>query len=450
MPRTAVLNLVALTRGLLERGRTPRLSAFRGRAVEAALQGLFPAVTCSVQATYLTGELPEEHGIVGNGWYFREECEVKFWRQSNKLVRSPLVWDRAPQLKCANLFWWFNMYSNAQISVTPRPMYPADGRKIPDVYTVPAELRRELQEELGQFPLFHFWGPRASIVSSRWIAASARRVEERAQPDLSLVYLPHLDYILQKEGPEGPNVGEHLGQIDTVAGELIDFYESRGVQVIVLSEYSVTPVSRVVHINRLLRQRGWLAVREELGRELLDAGASRVFAVADHQVAHVYVQDRSLLSQVRSLLEGIPEIASVRTIDHPRAGELVAVARPDAWFSYYYWLEPGREPDFARTVDIHRKPGYDPAELFIDPALSFPWLRVVWWLLRQRLGFRGLLQLTPLDAGLVRGSHGNPQWSDPPVLLASRADLLSCPVLQPTEVCDLLLRSLGQQVPVVS
>jgi predicted AlkP superfamily pyrophosphatase or phosphodiesterase len=459
MRKTVVLNVVGLSAGLIGR-HTPRLAAWAARGRQAAVMPVLPAVTCSVQATYLTGTLPREHGIVGNGWYFRDECEVKFWRQSNHLVQRPKLWERARELDsgftCAKLFWWYNMYSSADVSITPRPMYPADGRKLPDIYTQPAELRDELQQKLGQFPLFEFWGPATTIRSSRWIAEAAMEVERRADPTLSLVYLPHLDYGLQRLGPDHPEIPKHLEEIDALCGELIDFYEQRGAQVVVLSEYGITPVSRGVTLNQTLRARGYVQVREELGRELLDAGASRAFAVADHQLAHVYVRDPSDVAAVRELIEGVPGVAQVLDraeqakigLDHPRAGELVALAEPDSWFSYYYWLDERRAPDFARTVDIHRKPGYDPVELFLDPRLRHPKLSVGWRLLKKKLGQRYLMDVIPLQPDLVKGSHGlAPQReADAPVFVTQQAELLPRERLEAVEVHDLLLSHLtGRQ-----
>lgn len=460
MKKTALLNVVGLTPGLLA-SSMPRLSAWAARGKVTPIRPVVPAVTCSAQATYLTGEHPNRHGIVGNGWYFRDECEVKFWRQSNRLVQASQIWEAArtrdPSFTCANLFWWFNMYSSVDYSVTPRPMYPADGRKIPDIYTQPSDLRGELQAKLGTFPLFEFWGPRTSIRSSQWIAEAAKRVEEKYGPTLSLVYLPHLDYCLQRLGPGDPALGQDLRAIDAVAGDLIDFYEARGAQVVVLSEYGITEVRRPVHLNRLLRERGLLAVREELGRELLDAGASAAFAVADHQVAHVYVNDPAKLTEVRGLLEDVPGIEQVldeagkreHGLDHPRSGELVAIAEPEAWFTYYYWLEDRRAPDFARTVDIHRKPGYDPAELFIDPGLKAPQLKFAGYLLRKQLGFRGLLDIIPLDASLVRGSHGRASstGNDGPLLITRQEHGVDRQSIDAREVFSILLAHLNPGIP---
>lgn len=441
MHKTAVINVVGLTAGMLGPAM-PRLTAWAEDGTIAAIDTAFPAVTCTAQSDYLTGERAEVHGVIGNGWYFREDCEIRFWRQSNRLVQAPKVWDAAravdPSFTCANLFWWFNMYSSADFSVTPRPMYPADGRKIPDVYTNPPELRDILQSKLGTFPLFEFWGPRASIRSTQWIAEAAKEVDRLHDATLTLVYLPHLDYPLQKFGiaPE-----QDLRAVDEVCSGLIEYFESRGARVMVLSEYGIAPVERPVHLNRVLRQKGLITVREELGLELLDPGASAAFAVADHQVAHVYVNDRARLRDVQSILENTPGIEHVDHIDHPRAGDFVAIAEPGAWFTYYYWLDDRRAPDFARTVDIHRKPGYDPVELFLDPSIAVPPLKVGWKLALRKLGFRTLLDVIPLDASLVKGSHGRP---DPGPVLLTRGERVVTRI-RSTDVYHLILNYLESQ-----
>jgi predicted AlkP superfamily pyrophosphatase or phosphodiesterase len=454
--KTVVINAVGLTQSLLGE-HTPRLRAFADRGRIANVEPVLPAVTCTAQATYLTGTWPSEHGVVGNGWYFRDECEIKFWRQSNALVQRPKVWEIAKQrnagFTCANLFWWFAMYSSADYTVTPRPMYPADGRKIPDVWTNPAALRGELQEKLGQFPLFKFWGPATSIDVTRWIADAALHVDRKHDPTLTLIYLPHLDYNFQRFGPDLSRVFGDLRELDAVCGQLIDHYAARGARIIVLSEYGIAAVSRPVHLNRVLREAGCVTVREELGRELLDAGASAAFAVADHQVAHVYVNDTSELGRVRELIERTPGVARVFgpnekdeiNLNHPRSGELIALAEPEAWFTYYYWLDDVRAPDFARTVDIHRKPGYDPVELFIDPKLAMPKAKIAWTLVKRKLGMGSLLEVISLDATLVRGSHGiaPARPDDGAVLISSEPDQLDGDVLAPTEVQAQILGHLG-------
>ncbi|MEM0981996.1 MAG: nucleotide pyrophosphatase/phosphodiesterase family protein [Cyanobacteria bacterium P01_H01_bin.58] len=461
MQKTVVINVVGLSSRLIG-NHTPKLKRWMEAGQLATIQPVLPAVTCTAQSTYLTGQWPSQTGIVANGWYFRDDCEVKFWRQSNKLVQAPKIWEVArqknPSFTCANQFWWYNMYSTVDYAVTPRPMYPADGRKLPDIYTQPAELRPQLQAELGQFPLFKFWGPATSVAASQWIADSAKWVEARESPTLTLIYLPHLDYCLQKIGCAPDQIAKDLTEIDDLCGDLINFYENLGAQVIVLSEYGITPVNKPVHINRLLREAGLLQVREELGLELLDAGASQAFAVADHQLAHVYINDPKVQSTVKHLLEATDGIDLVLDdagkheyhLDHGRAGELVAVAAPEAWFTYYYWLDDRCAPDFARTVDIHRKPGYDPVELFIDPQLKAPKLKIASKLLQKKLGFRYLMDMIPLDPTLVKGSHGhltqNPE--DCPVFITRQSQLLQQSSISAIDVFNLMLDHLKMNMPV--
>ena len=456
MKKTVVLNVVGLTPKLIGPGM-PKLSAWAAVAKMAQVKPAFPAVTCTAQSDYLTGQYPERHGVVGNGWYVHDDCEVRFWRQSNHLVQAPKIWDAAramdPSFTCANLFWWFNMYSTADYAVTPRPMYRADGRKLPDLYTAPAELRGALQSRLGTFPLFDFWGPRASIRSTQWIAEASKLVEERFNPTLSLIYLPHLDYNFQRVGPSHPSIPADLAQVDAVCGDLIAYYESRGAQVIVLSEYGLVDVDTPIHINRVLREHGLVAVREELGGELLDAGASTAFAVADHQVAHVYVNHPDRLPEVRAVLEGIPGVDGVlgpdekvaHRIQHSRSGDLIAIAGPRAWFTYYYWRDDRHAPDFGRTVDIHRKPGYDPVELILDPAIRVPALSVGWRLAKKTLGFRMLMDVIPLDASLIKGSHGRPaDWTpDGPVFLSRQQHLIEAERIRSVDVYSLILKHLS-------
>jgi predicted AlkP superfamily pyrophosphatase or phosphodiesterase len=450
MHRTLVILVVGLTEELIGE-HTPHLAALVRRGALRHLSTVTPAVTCSVQASFMTGTLPRSHGIVGNGWYYRDLSEVWFWRQSARLYSGERIWEAArkrdPSFTCAKMFWWYNMYDTADWAVTPRPMYPADGRKLPDVWSDPLDLRGELTEKLGTFPLFNFWGPRADLISTSWIAKASLHVERTRQPTLNLVYLPHLDYCLQKYGPSSPKIAKELTEIDSVVGELTENAERDGTRVIVLSEYGIVDVAGPVHINRVLREAGLIRVREELGLELLEAGLSDAFAVADHQVAHVYVRDPHRIEEVRALLEATPGIERVLDdkgelgLDHPRSGELVAIAEPDRWFTYYYWLNDEKAPDYARCVDIHRKPGYDPVELFIDPELSAPMVRVAAKVARSKLGFRTLMNVIPLDATIVRGSHGRvtDDARKGPVFISTEPDLVPASV-SATDVKELVLR----------
>ena len=440
MQDTLVILVVGLSPSLVGE-HTPHLKRLADQGAQRPLTTVLPAVTCTAQSSLVTGLPPSGHGAVANGWYFRDLSEVWLWRQSNRLVQGEKIWEagkaRDPDFTCAKMFWWYNMYATADWSATPRPMYPADGRKIPDHYAHPPELRDELNAKLGMFPLFKFWGPMADITSSQWIADATRHVMETRKPTLTLCYLPHLDYNLQRLGPDlsHPRLIQDLQEIDAVCGELIEAARRDGRRILVVSEYGITPVSDAVHINRALREAGLIQVRVEMGRELLDAGASAAFALADHQLAHVYVQAPERIAEVKTLIEALDGVESVldeegkraNGLDHPRSGELVAVSRADRWFSYYYWLDDERAPDFARTVDIHRKPGYDPVELFLDPALSVPMLSVAWRLAKRKLGFRSLLDVISLkDTRLVKGSHGRltDDPADGPLVISSQPDLL--------------------------
>ncbi len=417
MAKLLVIDVVSLTREHLE-GGTSALKALAREGFAADLNPVLPAVTCPVQASMLTGRLPRDHGIVGNGWYFRDLAQVWLWRQANQLIQAPKVWDvvrkQRGTLAVAKLFWWYNMYSTATWSVTPRPHYTSDGRKYPGIYTEPPELEKELEGELGAFPLFNFWGPEAGIASTRWIVECSLHVLSRLEPDLTVVYLPHLDYDLQRFGPQSEEAGRAVRDLDREVGRLIGWARDRGYEVLLLSEYAMSEVRGAVMVNCVLREHGFLRARESLGRELLDCGASRAFAVTDHQAAHVYVKRSSDVPAVRELLagtEGVEEVLDaegkrVHGLDHERSGELVAFTRSDRWFAYPWWLSDDRAPDFARTVDIHQKPGYDPLELFYDPRLTAPRLRAVLKLLWRRLGFRTLFDLIGFDTSLVRGSHG--------------------------------------------
>ncbi|MCC6740348.1 MAG: alkaline phosphatase family protein [Planctomycetia bacterium] len=409
MPPVVLLNVVGLTPRQVG-ADTPRLRALAdGGSGAVAMKGVLPAVTCSAQATMLTGLAPQDHGAVGNGWFHRETGEVRFWLQSNALVAGEKVYEAARKrdaaFTCAKMFWWFNQGARVDWSVTPKPHYGADGSKVFDILSNPPELARELTAKHGEFPFFSFWGPKAGLPSSDWIARASADVIRRFKPTLTLVYLPHLDYDHQRFGPGNPAL---LREVDACAGLVMDAARDIGASVAVVSEYGIAPVSRALFPNRLLRSKGWLAVRDGPFGEMLDTFGSKAFAVADHQVAHVYVRDIASVSAVAGALReiGTPFAGSARRelgLDSHRAGDIVLLAPHDAWFSYDYWDDDRRAPDFARTVDIHRKPGYDPRELFMAKGAA---PKAATRLLQKKLGFRYLMDVVPLDASLVKGSHG--------------------------------------------
>ena len=453
MKRTAVINVVGLTSALLEQNM-PFLSRWASEQRKVSVvDPVLPAVTCTAQSTYLTGQWPSEHGIVANGWLFRDEQEIKLWRQSNHLVQAPKIWEVAkgqnPAFTCANMFWWYNMYSSVDYCVTPRPQYLADGRKMPDCYSYPMDIRSRLQQELGTFPLFSFWGPNTNIRSSQWIARASMKVHDWYDPTMMLIYLPHLDYNLQRHGQADPSVQKDLLEIDTVLKELITFFERKAVEVTVLSGYGITNAHQPIHLNRLFREHGLLSIREERGLELLDVGTSRAVAMADHQIAHIYIRDEADIPLVQSLLEQVDGIELLldeagkkgHHLDHERSGELVAVADQDSWFTYYYWLDDDKAPDFARMVDIHKKPGYDPVEMFLDPKKKLIYPRIALKVLKKKLGFRMLMDVIPLTADLVKGSHGRTMVAheDKPVFINRQGAPAQ---LAATQVFDWLLKGI--------
>ena len=448
MQKTVVIDIVGLSESILGQ-YTPFLDGYIAGKKKSKIKPPFPAVTTTSQSVYLTGKYPNSHGIVGNGWYDEVDSEVKFWKQSNKLVGDEKIWDaghkKDSNFTCANLFWWYNMYSSADYSVTPRPQYHSDGVKMPDCYSHPAVLRDELQEAFGTFPLFNFWGPNANIKSTNWIADASIYVDKKYDATLTFIYLPHLDYCLQKFGVDFEKIKGELQEIDQVVERLITHFESTGAKVIILSEYGIHNVSKPIHVNRILREAGYIALREEQGLELLDPGASRAFAVSDHQIAHVYCPDETVLDEVKLLLmqtRGVHKVLAgdelaAYHIDHPRAGDLVLIADNDAWFTYYYWMDDNKAPDFARCVDIFKKPGYDPVEMFMDPKNPFIKLRAAYKLARKLTGFRYRMDVIPLDATLVKGSHGSP-FCDEAYYPLYIADNQSTDNMEPTEVYSLI------------
>jgi predicted AlkP superfamily pyrophosphatase or phosphodiesterase len=452
-----LLNAVGLTPRLLP--FAPRLQALATAGWMRPLREVLPAVTCTAQASLLTGQTPQQHGIVANGWLWRDSGEVRFWQQSNRLIQTTPLYvtarRRAAEIgrsfRCAKLFWWFNQGAAVEISVTPKPYYAADGNKAFGITGTPPRLTEELERALGPFPFPSFWGPMAGRPSTDWIARCAAEVLRRERPDLTLVYLPHLDYDPQRFGPQGCDMGRLTGELDEACAPLLDAARAAGARVWVVSEYGHVQVNRAVMPNRALREAGLLAVRPGPFGENLDTFTSRAFAVCDHQLAHVYVADDADRGRVRDVLRGLKGVARVFDGDereeihlrHERSGELIALADADAWFAYPFWLDDQQAPDYARTVDIHRKPGFDPCELFFDPRLMWPKGRAMWRLLQKKLGFRTLFDVVPLDPSLVRGSHGL-QAVDPadrPLLIGEGTppEVVDLPI---TAVHDLLLRRL--------
>ncbi len=418
--------------------RMPNLTSLMRGGDKQPLTPSFPCVTWPVQTNMLTGKRPAEHGVVANGFYWRESREVEMWTAWNDKIQAPQIWDHLhqqdPQLTSAV---WFPMLSKgcgADYVCMPAPIHKPDGSEELWCYSKPTEFYGELLERQGHFPLKHFWGPLAGAPSSEWIVESAVIAATRFRPNFFYIYLPLLDYAAQKEGPDSEAAAEAPAALDALIGKLRDgVHEAWGeanVCWLAASEYVITPVDHVTYPNRLLRAAGLLKVRAEDDGEHLDLEASRAWALVDHQFSHVFVRDgdRDVLQAVEQLFRqeaGIEEILRGETraqyaLDHPRSGDLILISTPNSWQAYYWWLDDALAPAFARTVDIHRKPGYDPAEMHVDMAT----------------------RSISLDATRVRGSHGAPVRSDAQrgVILASRQGVLPEKPLADVEVAELVLR----------
>lgn len=458
MSPLVLINAVGLTPRLLP--FAPRLNELAQRGWMRSLREVLPAVTCTAQATMLTGQSPEKHGIVGNGWLWRDTGEVRFWQQSNRLVEVEPLYvtarrraaERGGPFRSAKLFWWFNQGAAVDISVTPKPYYGADGNKAFGIHGTPQALTERLEKTLGLFPFPTFWGPMAGLPCTQWIVRCAAQVITELRPDLVLAYLPHLDYDPQRFGPDGCDMPRLVKELDDACQPLLEVAQSHGARVWVVSEYGHVQVSRPVYLNRALRQAGLISARPGPFGESLDLFESPAFAVCDHQLAHVYLKDLRDLQRVLEVLVAQPGVARVlageeRTeigLAHARAGDLVVLSEPEAWFAYPFWLDDHLAPDYARTVDIHRKPGYDPCELFFDPKLWWPKGRAIRRLMQKKLGFRTLFDVIPLDATLVRGSHGL-AVTDPgyrPLLIGDGA-VPAGQELEMAAVRDLVLEALG-------
>jgi len=424
--------------------KTPALAGLAVQGIQGALRPVFPAVTCPMQATFTTGVAPAEHGIVANGFYDRIARKVSFWDQPAGLVQVPRIWERLkariPGAKTAVLFFQQTMFTEADVVLSPAPIHLETGM-IPWVYSRPVGWYESLVPEIGPFHLMHYWGPFASLESSAWIVKAALKTLERVAPALTWVYLPHLDYNSQRFGPDAPQVVEDVSRVDGLVGEMVEGVNQlawgKEVTWVVVSEYALQPVQGAVWINRILREQGWLAVREIEGKEYLDLEYSKAFAMVDHQFAHVFVQ-RGYVEAVRQLLMNVDGVDKVWTreeqkrygVAHERSGELIAISRRDRWFAYYWWQDDAKAPPFARTVDIHRKPGYDPVELFLGPAT------------------RGI----PLDPGLVRGSHGvpagDPRWDHTALIVSGPHTPKAMPkTLEASAVVGLVASLLGLSWP---
>ena len=385
----------------------PHLQAIFANQTLSRIKHSFPAVTWPSQAAVLTGKLPSEHGVTANGFFWRDKNDVEMWTAWNEVIEAPQLWESLRQIDSRiNSLAWFPMLSkgcSADYICMPAPIHQPDGIEDLWCYTKPREFYGELLERLEHFPLKHFWGPLANIKSSQWIADSAVIAAKKFQPNFLYIYVPHLDYAAQKDGPDSPAALAAVAELDKLIGKFqSEINEAIDGQVdwMVASEYTVTAVDHVAFPNRLLREAGLLVVKEVDGLELLDFENSLAWALVDHQFSQVYVRDANplVIDQVVGLFQaadGIDQVISMSDrnaigMDHERAGEVVLLSAKNSWQAYYWWNDDAKAPSFARTVDIHQKPGYDPVELHVDMAT----------------------RSIPLDASLIKGSHGLPATLD--------------------------------------
>jgi predicted AlkP superfamily pyrophosphatase or phosphodiesterase len=402
---TIVLDIVGLEYDHLESGLVPNISKIANMGESAKMEPVFPAVTCTVQASILSGAYPNQHGIISNGLYDRNNYTTSFWEQSNALVQTDRIWDiikrntssSSSSIKTAVLFWQNTMYARSDIVMTPRPLHMDNGM-VMWCYSKPVGYYEEIKQKLGEFNLASYWGPFASPKSSEWIVEAAEYTLEKKRPNLMLTYIPHLDYSVQRFGKNSCQVKEDLKKADDLVQKIIQKTAELGIKddtrIIILSEYAFNDVNDAIPLNLKLRDAGLLVVRKINDKEYIDYEFSNAFAMVDHQIAHIYVKE-GFMNQSKRVVENIEGIEKMLcgseqkkrlNVDHERSGEIIAISDRDKWFSYYWWYEEEKAPNFARTVDIHRKPGYDPVELFIDPKTK----------------------MIPLSPTLIKASHGRP------------------------------------------
>ena len=393
-----VIDIVGLESKHISEETTPNIYRISQTGETRELETVFPAVTCTVQSSLLSGSYPEVHGIISNGFYDRQHYSVSFWEQSSNLVQADRVWDIIKMhqngSKTAVLFWQNTMYSNADYVITPRPLHMED-KMIMWCYSKPTGFYEKLSDKIGKFDLTWYWGPLVSKRSSEWIEMATEYVLENEKPNFIFTYIPHLDYSFQRNGTTYKDLKDDLRFVDELVGKLVNKVTSLGIlqdtQFIIFSEYGFTDVNSDIPLNSIFRKNDLVAVREIEGLEYLDLEYSNAFAMVDHQVAHIYVKE-NFTNQVTKILEGIKGIDMILDnnlkqqfrINHQRSGDLIAISNQDKWFSYYWWFDQLKAPTFSRRVDIHRKPGYDPVELFFDPSTKS----------------------ISLNGKLVKGSHG--------------------------------------------
>lgn len=389
-----VMLLAGLSENLIRSGHAPNLERYSQETGLCAFDPQLPALTLSMQATFTTGAPPSRHGIVGNGFFDRTWLEHRFWNAPAPLVECERFWQKpeAKGYRCGALFWWNCLGTDLDVYMNVAPIHGPGGKTVSSCYSAPSDLYPAIEKELGPFPLHRFWGPAITLESSAWILAATERVAREADLDLLLTYIPHMDFSLQRSGPGSDEANQHLQQLDDLLKPILEQALEGKIDLMLLSEYGISKVGGAVGLNRALLEKDGFRVRTVNGLDYPDLVGSSAFAICDHQVAHVYIKRSEDTESVSGYLSGLPGVAKVLDkegkagcgLDHPRSGDLVVLSAPDRWFEYTWWTDPARAPEYAFTVDIHRKIGYDPLELIWDP---------------QNSRIAG-------DPGLIKGSHG--------------------------------------------
>tara|TARA_Y100000590_G_scaffold361534_1_gene418247 strand:- start:3891 stop:5195 length:1305 start_codon:yes stop_codon:yes gene_type:complete len=394
MKRIILLSIPGLTRQHIEEIRPKNMSGILEKNY-TSLVPTFPAVTCSVQSSILTGTYPSEHSIISNGYFDKTYKQVHFWDQPSKLVKKPQIWDlikeKNSKIKTAVLFWQNTLFANSDIIVTPKPLHFENSFEM-WCYSKPQNFYEEIVEEIGEFDLKSYWGPFASIESSKWIVNATKITIKKQSPDLLLTYIPHLDYSGQKFGPDSSEFKDSVLEVDKLLGDLKEFIDTEKLdyEIIIISEYGFNQVNNSLSPNRILNENKLLEFRKINGKEYIDFELSKAFAMCDHQIAHIYIKP-GFENTVKTIFQNV-DVGNIfdknaqldLKINNVRSGEIILTSKKNSWFNYYWWTDEKYAPEFTFSVDIHRKPGFDPLELFLD------------------MKTKKISQ----DVTLIRGSHG--------------------------------------------
>ncbi len=370
--------------------KTRGITSLAGLSMQA-MPSLFPALTCPIQATLRTGLPPQAHTLLANGFYDKHTRRTAFWEQSSALVKGARIWEktRTSDHRIGMYFFQQSLGEAVDELLSPAPIHTHGGGLIMATYQKPPSLLKKQ----NPVPLWRYWGPLASPQVGNTIASAlAERIRRGDAPETMLVYLPTLDYDLQRYGVSSSKIERSIRlfcqQLETLVAAARD--DQR--EVTILGDYVISDVTASpVYLNSHLAEAGYFRTREIKGMLYPDFHETTAFALCDHQVALIYAQ-ADAVSHVQPLLEGCPGVAKV----HAGVGDVAFIleAEKGTWFAYPWWTHPQQAPDYATHVDIHNKPGFDPCELLFG-----------------KMPFS-----ISLDASRIRGTHGR---ADAPVAFAS-------------------------------